>query len=1196
MSSLSTTPGESLGLGQMFPPAGPLLAQVREVATNGRFLDAIAILESAGLSERCHPLIALQESEIYMAQKDYCRASKTLDNALAHPSMVSPEYVTAAAVRDLLRLTRGFVGIFHEVRLKEAVDLAREVKGRWLETDHFNEFTELEVRLEACWHKVVMCEALMGDVPGLRTWEVESARAHRLSSLRRSLCGQRRISELMDVLTMELVTITRPPESWITILEEHLSHSLSPSGKASVHFAMAKQYYGIGDEARCAQELTVAESRYNECRHATGHLEVRYRRATWLATDPETAVGELRVVADELLKAGHPHEATNVLQSLIYAMQDAGHAHKSIVGVQAERISIAQKGENYLMVVNWLLALSVLDSGHLGGETMAGRILDLLEAALNILEQGSMPRLCATVLMTLHSYHQISYNYPIAEAYARRALVYAERVNDILTISELRCAIVAAERKKLEPGAVNWGAIEQYKSVWRRWLRDAQAQELATGEVGLAIHLLDLTLAEYASDKRADHLSEARMLIDHVEQSLPRVMEDNLRDSMYGSLLHLKAHMGHLSGHNHLAAEFAREAIAACGQDESRRQELACAWQTLGTSLFFVFNADRSFQNLIDSFLASKKALEMFEELHYLTAAAICCKSLALALFQSPDPAHAPMALEYLELAETKLSLVRRESAVNKNLDALLRRQRIRRSDVYSTLYISAVRACVKRDDNAALWLWSQRSKARALLDMLWLEGSVLPPATMEGVALRPEAETLLQEEWALVAQIEQEAPHGRYLLRHQHSLLLEKMKEFPELAVYLTARKGDLMTWGDLDSVFSADTKVVFIDWVISGSWGQDEEAYILVVRPTAKESIQRIKVNMAIADIKVWRQEYEKSRQPGGTLSDWTEDSWKPIAPLVEPLLRVGVTDPEDLLVLCPTKLLYDIPLHAIPIPIPCSEDDGPTSIALLERNPVIYCQNFSILRQSALRVRQQAIAGGDSRNWNPTVFANPTVQGLRSPGDQVGLSIAEKLRTAAILRGEATQERFRELAPRSSVLVYHGHAVSSSDDALDNSFLCLSSPSNADDPRAGRLTARNIFTLNLSRGPHVALLACQTSQQDVTPGDEAMGLIPAFLFAGATSVLGCLWPVRVVDAEAFATNLYQSVGKRSATHGDGTCATVDLARMMRDAALVIKENPDTEPAFHWAAYVLYGSNELLLPMQNIEAGPYGDSSRNC
>jgi hypothetical protein len=129
----------------MFPPAEPLLAQVREVATNGRFLDAIAILESAGLSERCHPLIALQESEIYMAQKDYCRASKTLDNALAHPSMVSPEYVTAAAVRDLLRLTRGFVGIFHEVRLKEAVDLAREVKGRWLETDHFNEFTELEV-------------------------------------------------------------------------------------------------------------------------------------------------------------------------------------------------------------------------------------------------------------------------------------------------------------------------------------------------------------------------------------------------------------------------------------------------------------------------------------------------------------------------------------------------------------------------------------------------------------------------------------------------------------------------------------------------------------------------------------------------------------------------------------------------------------------------------------------------------------------------------------------------------------------------------------------------------------------------------------------------------------------------------------------------------------------------------------------
>lgn len=114
--------------------------------------------------------------------------------------------------------------------------------------------------MEVRWHKIIACETLMGNAPGLQAWEVEAARGHRLSSLRSSLWRKGRITELMEVLTMELVTVTRPPDSWIEILEPLLSLPLSQPDKALVHFALAGKYYDTGDETRCAEELTAADS------------------------------------------------------------------------------------------------------------------------------------------------------------------------------------------------------------------------------------------------------------------------------------------------------------------------------------------------------------------------------------------------------------------------------------------------------------------------------------------------------------------------------------------------------------------------------------------------------------------------------------------------------------------------------------------------------------------------------------------------------------------------------------------------------------------------------------------------------------------------------------------------------------------------------------------------------------------------
>ncbi len=81
------------------------------------------------------------------------------------------------------------------------------------------------------------------------------------------------------------------------------------------------------------------------------------------------------------------------------------------------------------------------------------------------------------------------------------------------------------------------------------------------------------------------------------------------------------------------------------------------------------------------------------------------------------------------------------------------------------------------------------------------------------------------------------------------------------------------------------------------------------------------------------------------------------------------------------------------------------------------------------------------------------------------------------------------------------------------------------------AGQLSARQILTLKLSSGTHLNLVGYASGKQgkfDVpnrfptavdNTTDEVMGLVPAFLFAGADSVTSTLWPIQDEHGEVLA-----------------------------------------------------------------------------
>jgi len=109
-------------------------------------------------------------------------------------------------------------------------------------------------------------------------------------------------------------------------------------------------------------------------------------------------------------------------------------------------------------------------------------------------------------------------------------------------------------------------------------------------------------------------------------------------------------------------------------------------------------------------------------------------------------------------------------------------------------------------------------------------------------------------------------------------------------------------------------------------------------------------------------------------------------------------------------------------------------------------------------------------------------------------------------------------------------------------------------------GRLTAREVVEKLHLPGSLVTLSACESGYNVVEVGDELIGLMRAFFYAGASSLILSLWPVEALTTMTLMTVLYELVRKGGSR-----------ADALRAAALAVrKSNPHP---YYWAPFVLLG-----------------------
>ncbi|MDY7095511.1 MAG: CHAT domain-containing protein [Acidobacteriota bacterium] len=187
-----------------------------------------------------------------------------------------------------------------------------------------------------------------------------------------------------------------------------------------------------------------------------------------------------------------------------------------------------------------------------------------------------------------------------------------------------------------------------------------------------------------------------------------------------------------------------------------------------------------------------------------------------------------------------------------------------------------------------------------------------------------------------------------------------------------------------------------------------------------------------------------------------------------------------------------------------------------------------------------------------------ANPRLTPLRGAA-QEAREVAELWGSEPLVGVDATETEVRRRIVDSDLMHLAAHAVYRADDPLF-SYLALT-PGGLHD---GRLEMIEVFDeLNLARAPSIVLSGCETGLGMRSGGDEVVGLLRAFLTAGARMIIATQWRIADRSSADLMTSFYRSLK-------GGSSFPEALAEAQRQALQAV----ETAKPYYWAGYAVTGA----------------------
>ena len=458
--------------------------------------------------------------------------------------------------------------------------------------------------------------------------------------------------------------------------------------------------------------------------------------------------------------------------------------------------------------------------------------------------------------------------------------------------------------------------------------------------------------------------------------------------------------------------------------------------------------------------------------------------------------------------------------------------------------YDELVRLCLSDGGGARVteaFCYAERARSRALVEMMSGALAVRPRPRDEFEAGLIEQLDRLREElnW-FYSRINrrpegESAPDAREMralhdaVRERETRTLEIMRQLQQRGGGAELGRAELLDVQGLQSSLGSETALV--EYTTLGG-----ELLAFVVTGDGVEVVRGLSDEHAVAEalgqfrfqIGSLRYGSARMRTHLGALEGRAR---RHLRTLYERLLRpVEGMIGERRLVVVPHRALHYVPFHAL--------DDGDAYV--VERREVSYAPSASVLGYCLARPArpfERALLLGVADEQTPRVR------------DEIEALAPLFPHATALLDERATVGALREHAPAADLLHLACHGQFRPDSPLFSSLRLGD----------GWLTVRDAYTLDVGASL-VTLSACETGVSAVAPGDELLGLVRGFFYAGAASLLLSLW---TVDDEATAELMADFYTALRAGSRPAAALRAAQLRQMR-----------TRPhPFFWSPFVLTG-----------------------
>lgn len=468
-------------------------------------------------------------------------------------------------------------------------------------------------------------------------------------------------------------------------------------------------------------------------------------------------------------------------------------------------------------------------------------------------------------------------------------------------------------------------------------------------------------------------------------------------------------------------------------------------------------------------------------------------------------------------------------------------------------VYEQGLRICagfLKNTDHAFLWL--ERMKSRAALDGL-ARTHFTAPTDFDHELTTHECDLEAQRQ-----QLPKEDPTTptRWLsLSHSLDEVWAKMEDVPELSSYGRIRRGRPVKWNDWRTALERESNRPeaggrrFL--TVHFHWAHPQTAHqtisVIGCRPDWKTP-KLVEVDVDPDFLARFARMCFEAPAGGPSplrtmLPDMGGDSaWQSrFSELITPV--ADWCDEGDIVGLFPHGPLHGLPLSTLLI-------EGQP---LGERNAVFYSPSASIQhlvwRRESFRVApDEAVAAAV---FGCSLASGNFLKLPRACEEASFVSQLPALQVVPVLDGDVSRKNVINALPGADLVHFVGHGFESSDGWSSGLQL-------ANDEK---ITALEFHDLRM-RADLVTLSGCRTGCNRWRPGDEMVGLVPAVLQAGASSVFASIWEVNERPTELLMQHFYtQAYGSQRVSKADA------LRLAIRSVRAEFNDLVD------WGAFHLYG-----------------------